>query len=92
MSEDFDWDDANLKHIARHEVSPEEAEQVLLNDPLGLDFHEVDGEERFVVVGMTARARCLVVVWTPRGKAIRVVTAFDAEGSYERLYFSAKGA
>ncbi len=30
----FDWDEANLEHIARHGVSREEAEQVILNDPV----------------------------------------------------------
>jgi hypothetical protein len=33
----FDWDDANLLHIAQHDVTPEEAEYVLFHDPLDLD-------------------------------------------------------
>jgi hypothetical protein len=42
----FDWDDENRVHIARHGVTPEEAEQVLANDPLdgGVQAHE--GEDR----------------------------------------------
>ena len=29
----FDWDDANIRHIAEHDVNPEEAEEVVLGDP-----------------------------------------------------------
>ena len=32
---EFDWDEANIGHVARHSVLPEEAEQVILNDPVG---------------------------------------------------------
>ena len=31
---EFDWDHHNIAHIARHGVTPEEAEQVLANDPV----------------------------------------------------------
>ncbi len=33
---EFDWDEANVGHVARHGVLPEEAEQVVLNDPVDL--------------------------------------------------------
>jgi hypothetical protein len=33
----FDWDDANLAHIAQHDVSQQEAEQVILGDPLDMN-------------------------------------------------------
>jgi hypothetical protein len=29
---EFDWDEANIGHLARHSVLPGEAEQVILND------------------------------------------------------------
>ena len=41
---EFDWDEANASHIARHEVSPKEAEEVIQNSlfipPLCLLGHE----------------------------------------------------
>jgi hypothetical protein len=42
---EFDWDEANIGHVARHSVLPEEAEQVILNDPvdLGMDIVERGG-------------------------------------------------
>jgi len=34
----FDWNDENREHIAKHRVTPEEAEQAVLNDPIDLVF------------------------------------------------------
>ena len=47
----FDWDSANIDHIARHRVTPEEAEQVMLNSPLEIDYQIMDGEERLSLSG-----------------------------------------
>jgi uncharacterized DUF497 family protein len=58
----FDWDSQNLKHIARHRVSPEEAEQTLQNDPLVVQFQEHDVEERVLCLGQTDQGRLLAVV------------------------------
>ena len=33
---EFDWDEANIGHLARHSVLPEEAEQVILKNPMDL--------------------------------------------------------
>jgi hypothetical protein len=35
---EFDWDDANIGHLARHNVRPEEAEQVIFNNPVILEW------------------------------------------------------
>ena len=58
---EFDWNEGNIGHIARHSVTPEEAEQAVRNDPLDLGAETVDGEERFLSLGLTNRARLLVV-------------------------------
>jgi len=42
----FEWDPANTRHIGRHYVTPAEAEQVLMNDPQGLEFAMFGQEER----------------------------------------------
>ena len=42
---EFDWDEANTSHVARHSVLPEEAEQAILNDPVDLGIEIVEGEE-----------------------------------------------
>ena len=43
---ELDWDEANIGHVARHAVLPEEAEQVILNDPVDLGMEIIEGEER----------------------------------------------
>ncbi len=84
---EFDWDEANEEHIARHGVSRIETEAVLL-DPfaLFLDDSIEDGEIRFRQVGSTTRGKLIIVAFTLRGDAVRPITAFDADRFTARLY------
>jgi uncharacterized DUF497 family protein len=83
---EFDWDDHNRSHLARHHVSPVEFEQVLLNDPLDMAFLLVDGEERYRSVGVTNGGRVLTVVWAIREGKIRAVTAFPAGAADKKAF------
>jgi uncharacterized DUF497 family protein len=85
-SDFFDWDDANISHIAEHDVSPEEAEQVLLGDSLEIDFDVANGEERWTYIGETNVARILTVVFTTRNEHMRVITAFSPSPLRMRIY------
>ena len=87
----FDWDDANRDHIVRHQVSAEEAEQVIENDPLDIAAETVDGEERIISIGRTDQGRFLVVVTTFRETRLRVITAFAAPKNLIDLYFTHNG-
>ena len=83
----IEWDDANIAHIAEHDVTLEEAEQVLLNDPMEMDFDAgPGGEERWVYLGETDEGRILQVIITLRGEKIRVVTAFEPVRRLKGLY------
>jgi uncharacterized DUF497 family protein len=82
----FDWDDANILHVAEHDVVPEEAEEVILGDPLDIGLEVVDGEERSSHVGETNEGRILGVVITFRGERMRVVTAFDPDKQWKIFY------
>jgi uncharacterized DUF497 family protein len=84
---DFDWDEANIGHVARHRVLPEEAEQVILNSPLDLGMESPEGEERNASLGATARGRVLLVVTTWRGERVRVVTAFEPIKRLVQFYY-----
>jgi uncharacterized DUF497 family protein len=86
----FDWDAANIRHIARHKVTPEEAEQVVENNPLDLAGQLVNGEERILHLGETAAGRILFVVATERDGLIRVVTAYPAKRAVRRFYAAQK--
>ena len=87
----LDWDDENIKHIAKHDIVPEEAEEALLRDPLDYDFDpDKNGEPRWAYLGETETGRILVVVITMRGDRARVVTAYDAERKDKVLYLAVK--
>jgi uncharacterized DUF497 family protein len=89
----FEWDQANVAHIARHGVTPEEAQQALTNEPIDFGYQIVDGEERWTSLGHTNKLRILKVVWTVRGdltKLTRVVTAVGAPRNEARAYLRAK--
>ena len=88
---EFDWDDANVGHVARHRVTPEEAEEVLLREPLDLGMEIVAGEERYFNLGCTQRGRILLVVTTWRGNRIRVVTAFAPVKRLVQFYYEESG-
>ena len=88
----FLWDAGNIDHIARHNISPEEAEQVVENDPFDIARYLRNGEERLNQVGETDAGRVLVVVTTQRGEDIRVVTAHPADRDMRALYAQMKEA
>ena len=87
----FDWDQANTDHIARHKVTPAEAEQVISGASLPIETEDRGGEERHTELGQTAAGRLVVVVWTWRRRRIRVVTAFPASGRWRALWRRFKG-
>ena len=86
----FDWDEANIGHIARHSVTQEEVEEVFLNDQMDIDFEIVNGEDRWTGIGHTNAFRVLMVVWTMRGDRIRPITARLAAKGYRDAYLETK--
>jgi uncharacterized DUF497 family protein len=86
----FDWDSANIDHIAEHEVDPEEAEQAILGDTLDVGYDVVNGEERWSYLGETNEGRILRVAITMRGDRIRVLTAFEPSRYHKNLYLERK--
>jgi uncharacterized DUF497 family protein len=87
----FDWDDANIGHIAEHDVTPEEAEEAMLGDPLEMDFEwSEEGEGRWTYIGETTPGRFLQVIITTRGERFRVVTAFEPIRRFKLIYLRSK--
>ena len=84
---EFDWDEANTAHIARHGVRPEEAEEAL-TDPrrVVLKTRSQRGEERWAVLGATEGGRVLFAVFTQGRGRVRVITARDATFEEKRRY------
>ena len=88
----FHWDAGNVDHIAKHGITPAEAEQVILNNPFDLEFQVRNGETRIPQLGETDAGRVLVVVTTMREELIRVVTAFPADVRLRKFYYAQKGS
>jgi uncharacterized DUF497 family protein len=86
----FDWDDANIAHLAKHDVTPEEAEQVILNRPVDLGSQLRNGEDRLAQIGETDAGRILIIVTTTRGVRLHVVTGWPANKDYRRYFTSLK--
>ena len=87
---EFDWDAENREHIARHAITPEEAEAALLIEPLEALVQQHETEERVLCFGRTRSGRMLTILYTEwRGK-IRVVTAYDMTKEQQRIYFEGK--
>ena len=91
-SDIFDWDEANIAHIAKHGVLADEAEEVVSNNPLDIGKQTREGEERLMQIGATLSGRVLVVITTLRGVKTRVVTAYPATPAYRAFYSAHKGS
>ena len=78
------------KHIARHDVTPEEAEEAILIEPLEASVQQDEGEERVLCFGRTKAGRLLTILYTERSGKIRVVTAYDMDKEQQQLYFEGK--
>ena len=82
---------ANVEHIARHDVRPDEAEQVLGNEPVEVESQIRSGEERVLYLGVTDEGRVLFVVVTQRAELVRVVTAHVANKRIRTAFWERRG-
>ncbi len=85
----FEWDEGNAtKNWEKHDVSQSECEQVFFNKPLILhrDSAHSETESRYYILGRTDAGRLLFVVFTTKGKLIRVISARDMTKKEERRY------
>lgn len=84
---EFDWDANNIEHISRHNLIPAEVEQVFQDTrKIGTASRKTGSEKRWAIIGRSYGGRILFIVYTRRGRKIRVVTARDATFSEKRLY------
>lgn len=83
----FQWDEANIEHIAEHGIEPEEAEQAF-DDPdrVPARVYRTPTERRRTIIGASETGRILYVVYTMRQGMIRIVSAREAEERFRRQY------
>ena len=85
----FEWDQTKARtNLRKRGISFEEASTVFgdirtvtIYDPL----HSAE-EERFVDIGLSAKLRVLVVVYTERGDKIRIISARAATPKERNIY------
>jgi uncharacterized DUF497 family protein len=83
----FEWDPRKSASNARkHGIHFADAVPVLEDDRAITMRDDAYGEERWVTIGMDAFARVLVVVYTWRGKSIRVISARPATREERQQY------
>ena len=75
---EFEWNEEKAaSNLLKHKVSFEEAKTVF-DDPLYVDFYDPDhsyDEDRYIIIRESQQARLLLVSYTERGNAIRLISA-----------------
>jgi len=87
----FEWDEHNAeKNWLKHQVSPEECEEVFFNRPLVVaeDTGHSEKENRYYCLGQTNYGRLLFMVFTIRGDLIRIISARDMNRKERNVYLS----
>ena len=85
----FEWDEENAhKNWLRHQVTPEEAEDVFFNEPLVIrsDVRHSKQEKRYYALGQTSGGRCLFVAFTIRHSLLRVISVRDMNQREREAY------
>jgi uncharacterized DUF497 family protein len=86
MEIEFDPNKAS-SNLIKHGISFEESSTALL-DPLALvrEDPDAEGENRWVLIGMSNQARLLTVVYTLRNERIRLISARKATKKEAKNY------
>jgi uncharacterized DUF497 family protein len=87
--EGFQWDSGNFDKVwQRHRVTSAECEELFFSRPLiiGEDEAHAEIEERLYALGQTEAERLLFVVFTIRGRLIRVISARDMSRRERAIY------
>lgn len=86
---DFEWDPAKSKaNEEKHGVSFVEASEVFDDDYSSTvrDPDHSEAEDRYLIFGLSASRKCLVVSYTERGDRIRIISAREMTPRERRAY------
>jgi uncharacterized DUF497 family protein len=78
----FEWDNANIEHIARHNYTAEEVEEVFAAAPRIRRL----APSRYGAYGATSDGRMTLVVFERRRGSIRTITAREMSEKERRAY------
>ena len=89
MSLTFEWDEKKAdENLRKHGVSFEEAKTVF-NDPFSVTIYDPDhsiDEQRYIDIGLSSKARLIVVSYSERGERIRIISSRKATKKEQRNY------
>ncbi len=93
LAQGFEWNEGNVsKNWEKHRVSHIGCEEVFFNEPIIVNKDELHSiqENRYFALGKTDTHRLLFVVFTLRGKRIRVISARDMNRRERKAYEQVK--
>ncbi len=85
----FDWNKGNIdKSYFKHGVTLNQAEEAFLDEAAIVlqDFKHSQTESRYLLIGKTANNKILFIVFTLRGKKIRIISARAADKKEAKRY------
>lgn len=83
----YEWDDAKAQsNLVKHGIDFADAVEALSDERAVTVADDHATEERYVTLGIDPRGRLIAVVYTWRGKSIRVISARKATRNEARLY------
>lgn len=82
------WDDWNITHIARHDITRRDVQQVCQGEFIASETYK----GRLRLVGPTRAGRMLAIILKPNGEGVYYcVTAHEANAGETRRYREQKG-
>lgn len=85
---DVIWDPAKAEaNFRKHGIRFSDAEIVLLDtQALTVEDNHVEGEDRYITIGLDAVGQVIVVVYTYRGEQVRLISARKATRKETQFY------
>jgi len=85
--DEFEWDDRKAaRNVRDHGITFEEA-RLAFDDPDSIDRLDADPDEERYKRLCRLDHRVLVVIWTNRGKRVRIISARPANKHEQQSYF-----
>jgi len=85
----FEWDQENAnKNLKKHKINNTQAEEIFFNHPAVLieDTKHSQKEKGLMLLGKTDEDKLLTIIFTQRGKQIRIISARSMSKKERKTY------
>lgn len=85
---EFHWDKGNIDKNKKHNVENNEVEEPFFDRKRVIfkDILHSEKEDRFILIGKTKKKRLLYMVFTMRGKKVRIISSRDVNKREVQMY------